>query len=298
MSSQQKDAPSLPDYSNQVEIVEGQTSISSQEEEIQPVRTHTEAQLSEGIKPATGESDTSNISPEEPFSDSDFHLYLPASMECCTQEQQTVIPTQKESVPEDSPVINFVSQDVSPQKKTKEKRKLSPEPEQPLRRVTRRQLKLDELSESEPYGKKLRSSSSPSSSPQPLRRIKPTIRSFFRRVTTAGQPPSKTAKGKSSPVVQEGDVSVAKSDVSGHESAAAVQESEATVQESEAAVQESEATVLENEVEMDTGETVVQETQQEEIGASNVQATAEAGWKHFSQHVVPNTLKNLKVPVY
>ncbi|XP_074547506.1 telomeric repeat-binding factor 2-interacting protein 1 isoform X2 [Halichoeres trimaculatus] len=236
----QKDSLSTPDDSKQLELVEAQTSISSQEEEMQPVSAHTGEQLAEGTEPETEASKTSQ---EEPSSEcpKDFHLFLPDTQEPETQEKQTVISTQKESVPEDSPVAHSVSQDVSPQKKLKEKRNISPE--QPQRRRTRRQLQLDELLGPEPYCKKLRSSpssaSSSSSSPQLLRRIKPTVRSASWRDTTAEQPPSKTARGKGAPVEQDSKTAAAKSDVAGHESAAAVQESDVAEHESAAAVQES-----------------------------------------------------------
>ncbi|KAL3978349.1 gamma-aminobutyric acid receptor subunit pi [Sarotherodon galilaeus] len=78
----------------------------------------------------------------------------------------------------------------SSSEKPKEKQKASPVLEQPSRRRTRRQLEL------EPYGKKLRSSSTQAvqttSSPQPLKKTK----SALQKDTTTDQPPPKKARGK------------------------------------------------------------------------------------------------------
>lgn len=82
----------------------------------------------------------------------------------------------------------------SSSKKPKEKQKASPAPEQPPRRVTRRQLEL------EPYGKKLRSSSTQegqsTSSPEPLTRAKSAVKSALQKDTSTEQPPPKKARGK------------------------------------------------------------------------------------------------------
>uniref|UniRef100_A0A3P9C9F0 Telomeric repeat-binding factor 2-interacting protein 1 n=1 Tax=Maylandia zebra TaxID=106582 RepID=A0A3P9C9F0_9CICH len=83
--------------------------------------------------------------------------------------------------------------------KTNEKQKASPVLEQPLRRTTRRQLEL------EPYGKKLRSSSTQAvrttSSPQPLKKTK----SALQQDTTTDQPAPKKARGKTPRAAAESD---------------------------------------------------------------------------------------------
>ncbi|XP_034541818.1 telomeric repeat-binding factor 2-interacting protein 1 isoform X1 [Notolabrus celidotus] len=273
----QIDPQSVAADSKQLDIFEAQMPISLQEEE---VSTQIEEQLAESTEPETEEAETSTTPLEDSVlnSQTNFHLSLPESLESETQEQHIVSFTQKECVPEDSPAAHSVSQDASCQEKPKEKRKPEPEPEpeQLQRRLTRRQLQLDDLLGPEPYGKKLRSSSSSvSSSPRLLRKIKPGVRSAFWRDTTAEQPPSKRARGKGAAAVQdseaamqesaaaepESEVAMQESEAAVQESEAAVQESEAAVQESEAAVQESAAAEPESEVAMQESEAAVQESE-------------------------------------
>ncbi|CAJ1050494.1 telomeric repeat-binding factor 2-interacting protein 1 isoform X1 [Xyrichtys novacula] len=237
------------------------------QEEVQQVSKEEEEQPAERPNPETVEVQTSNSPQEELILDSqdDFHLFLPDSTEPGTQ-QQTVDSTQKESVPEDSLAAHSVSQDASFHKKSRKKQRDTPESEQPEppRRRTRRQLQLEELFESKPYGKKLRSSSSsasPSSSPQPLRRVKTAFRSAHLKDTTAEQPPSKRARGKDAPAEPESEAVMQESETLEQESEPAEQKSEAVVQESEPAEQKSEAVVQESEPAEQKSEAVVQESE-------------------------------------
>ncbi|KAM7005793.1 telomeric repeat-binding factor 2-interacting protein 1 [Tautogolabrus adspersus] len=199
----QIDSQSVLADSKQPDIKEAQTSVDPQEQQVSP-----HEQLVESAQLETVGAEISNASQcEEPILDSqvDFHLFLSETMRPETEEGQTITLTQKESVPEDSPAAHsLLLHDASSQKKTKEKQKASPEPEQPQRRLTRRQLRLEESFGPEPYGKKLRSSSSSaSSSPQPLRKTKQAVKPAPQKDTTAEQPPSKRARGKNAAAVQD-----------------------------------------------------------------------------------------------
>ncbi|XP_034541827.1 telomeric repeat-binding factor 2-interacting protein 1 isoform X2 [Notolabrus celidotus] len=271
----QIDPQSVAADSKQLDIFEAQMPISLQEEE---VSTQIEEQLAESTEPETEEAETSTTPLEDSVlnSQTNFHLSLPESLESETQEQHIVSFTQKECVPEDSPAAHSVSQDASCQEKPKEKRKPEPEPEpeQLQRRLTRRQLQLDDLLGPEPYGKKLRSSSSSvSSSPRLLRKIKPGVRSAFWRDTTAEQPPSKRARGKGAAAVQDSEAAMQESAAAEPESEVAMQESEAAVQESEAAVQEIAAVLEVIAAAVQESAAAVQGSRDEESGPANVKET-------------------------
>ncbi|XP_051272058.1 telomeric repeat-binding factor 2-interacting protein 1 isoform X2 [Dicentrarchus labrax] len=188
----------IPAESTQPETVEAQTSVST-EGEVQHVNPQTDKQPAGSTQVETEVSNSPQ--PEGPCLDTQTDAPpLPAeSTEPGTDETQTKVSPQKDSVPVDSPPAQPKSlPSTSSQKKPKEKQKSSPRLEQPLRRLTRRQLQLDESPE--PYGKKLRSSSSsaeqPSSSPQPLRKTKAAVKSALQKDTTVDQPPSKRAREK------------------------------------------------------------------------------------------------------
>ncbi|KAG8007682.1 Telomeric repeat-binding factor 2-interacting protein 1 [Nibea albiflora] len=200
----QIDDPSIP-------AVEAQTSTRLQGEE-EHVNSQTEIQPAERIQGETGEAETSNSpQPEGPCLDTvtDDHSVSAESTKPETDEPQTTLSPQKESVPTDSSPAQPVSMpsSTSSQKKSNEKQKDSPRLQQPQRRSTRRQLKLEEESLHEPYGKKLRSSANfaekSSSSPQPSRKTKSAVKSPLQRDTTDNQPPSKRAKGMSVAAVEE-----------------------------------------------------------------------------------------------
>uniref|UniRef100_A0A8C4E3L4 Telomeric repeat-binding factor 2-interacting protein 1 n=1 Tax=Dicentrarchus labrax TaxID=13489 RepID=A0A8C4E3L4_DICLA len=196
--SPQIDDQFIPAESTQPETVEAQTSVST-EGEVQHVNPQTDKQPAGSTQVETEVSNSPQ--PEGPCLDTQTDAPpLPAeSTEPGTDETQTKVSPQKDSVPVDSPPAQPKSlPSTSSQKKPKEKQKSSPRLEQPLRRLTRRQLQLDESPE--PYGKKLRSSSSsaeqPSSSPQPLRKTKAAVKSALQKDTTVDQPPSKRAREK------------------------------------------------------------------------------------------------------
>ncbi|XP_034725392.1 telomeric repeat-binding factor 2-interacting protein 1 [Etheostoma cragini] len=203
----QIDDQSIPSESTQPEIGEAQTSISPKEK-VQHVSPQTDEQPGESTQVETVEAETSNSpQPERPCLDpqTDSHPILAESAEPETDE---LISAQKESVPEDSPPTQPEPlPETSSQKKPKAQQKASPKPEKTQRRLTRRQLVLEDPPSPEPYGKKLRSSStSPgklSSSPQPSKKTKSAVESALQKDTTVEQPPCKRARGKSVTAVAE-----------------------------------------------------------------------------------------------
>ncbi|XP_070759317.1 telomeric repeat-binding factor 2-interacting protein 1 [Enoplosus armatus] len=176
-----------------------QTSVSPQRE-VRDVSPQTDKQPAESTQVETVEAETP-ISPQPEGPQTDAHPIPAESTEPKPVEPQTVVSLQKESVPEDSlPAEPESLPNASSQKKPNEKQKASPKLEQPQRRVTRRQLQLEESSSPKPYGKKLRSSSSaeqPSSSPQPSKKTKSAVKSALQKDMIVDQPPSKRARGKS-----------------------------------------------------------------------------------------------------
>uniref|UniRef100_A0A3B3DWS6 Telomeric repeat-binding factor 2-interacting protein 1 n=1 Tax=Oryzias melastigma TaxID=30732 RepID=A0A3B3DWS6_ORYME len=79
--------------------------------------------------------------------------------------------------------------------KLKDKRKASPATDQPVQRMTRRRLELEAAASSEPYGRKLRSSSSsPAPSPQKSKKTNP-VKAARENSPEAEQPPPKRARG-------------------------------------------------------------------------------------------------------
>ncbi|XP_075966857.1 telomeric repeat-binding factor 2-interacting protein 1 isoform X2 [Anarhichas minor] len=190
---------SIPPESTETEIVDAQTPIPPQEE-VQHVDPQTDKQPAESTQVETVEAETSySPQPEGPCLDpqTDAQPVSAESAEPETEEPQTIIL----SVPEDSPPPAEPESlpDTSSQKKAKEKQKDSPKLEQPQRRVTRRQLVVEMSSLPEPYGKKLRSSttSPPSSSPQPAKKTTSDAKSALQRDTTVDQPPAKRTRGES-----------------------------------------------------------------------------------------------------
>ncbi|KAF1391862.1 hypothetical protein PFLUV_G00046460 [Perca fluviatilis] len=198
----QIDDQSFPSESPQPKVGEAQRSFSPQEK-VQHVNPQTDEQPTESTQVGTVEAETSNSpQPEGPCLDPQTDAH-PIPAESTEPETDELISPQKESVPEDSPPAQ---PETSSQKKPKAQQKASPKPEQPQRRLTRRQLVLEELSP-EPYGKKLRSSTSspgqPLSSPQPSKKTKSAVKSALQKDTTIEQPPSKRARGKSVTAVAE-----------------------------------------------------------------------------------------------
>ncbi|KAM4587378.1 telomeric repeat-binding factor 2-interacting protein 1 isoform 1-T2 [Odontesthes bonariensis] len=174
------------------------------------VDTHTSIPLKEKEQPVNQQTAEENEStqPETEKAPS------PQTEACCADLQTDTQPStadtsepdrdgpqtaaQKRSLPEDSPSAQLESspKDTS-SKKQKEKQKASDSLEQPMRRITRRQLELEALSSPEPYGKKLRSSSSSgTSSPQSLKKNKSAVKFSLQKDTTTNQPPRKRAREK------------------------------------------------------------------------------------------------------
>ncbi|KAA8593289.1 hypothetical protein FQN60_009405 [Etheostoma spectabile] len=203
----QIDDQSIPSESTQPEIGETQTSLFPKER-VQHVNPQTDEQPAESTQVETVEAETSNSpQPEGPCLDpqTDSH---PIPAESAEPETDELISAQKESVPEDSPPTQPEPlPETSSQKKPKAQQRASPKPQQPQRRLTRRQLVLEEPPSPEPYGKKLRSSSTspgkPSSSAQPSNKTKLAVKSTLQKDTTVEQPPCKKARGKSVTAVAE-----------------------------------------------------------------------------------------------
>lgn len=197
----QIEAQCKPPESIQPEILEAQTSICPQGKE-EPVSPQTDKQPAENTPVETVESKMSS-QPEEPCLDppTDAQPISAESSEAEKDDQQTNVSPQKESVPEVSPQAQAKALlTTSSRRKLKEKQKASPRLEQPQRRVTRRQLQLEESSSPEPCSKKLRSLSSSAkqpSSPQPSKKTKSADESTPQKDTTVDQPPSRKAKEKS-----------------------------------------------------------------------------------------------------
>ncbi|XP_069546977.1 telomeric repeat-binding factor 2-interacting protein 1 [Brachyistius frenatus] len=184
-----------------------QTSICPQEEE-QHVKQQTDEQAAESTQAETVEAVTSDRTQTEgPWVDlqTDTQLLIAETTEPERDGALTTVSPQKQSVPEDSlPARPEPSPQTSTSKKLKEKHKASPQLDEPQCRMTRRRLVLEAASSSpssEPYGKKLRSSSNsaerPASSPQPSRKTKSAATSALQKDTATDQPPSKKARGKS-----------------------------------------------------------------------------------------------------
>ncbi|XP_042351637.1 telomeric repeat-binding factor 2-interacting protein 1 [Plectropomus leopardus] len=192
----QIDVQLIPSETTQPEIVEAQTSISP-EEEVQHVNPQAQEQPAENAQVENVEAETSNSpQPEGPSLDPHTDAQPISAESAETDEPQTIISPHKESVPEDSPPAQPESlPNTSSQKKSKEKQKASPKPEQSPQRLTRRQLVVEE-----PYGKKLRSSTTspgqPSSPPQPLRKTKSAVKSALQKHITVEEPPAKRARGR------------------------------------------------------------------------------------------------------
>ncbi|CAG5979713.1 unnamed protein product [Menidia menidia] len=115
-----------------------------------------------------------------------------AEMSCSPQAEQPFPDTS----PGDSPLPQLESTPTSTSsKKQKKKQKASGAMKQPARRMTRRQLEMQQSPE--PYGKKLRSSSSSHTpSPQSSKRQKSVGKSALQKDTATDSPPPKRARGK------------------------------------------------------------------------------------------------------
>lgn len=176
--------------------------LSSPHGEVQHVNPQTDAQTAESTPVGTVAAGTSDsLQSEGPCLDPETDVH-PISAE--STEPESVISPQNECVPEDSLQS---PPDTPSQIKRKVKQKASPKLEQPQRRITRRQLELEASSSPEPYGKKLRSSSTSAekllSSPLTLKKTKSSVKSALQKGTTIDQQPSKRARGESVAAVAE-----------------------------------------------------------------------------------------------
>lgn len=181
------------------ESIEART-LSSPHGEVQCANPQTDAKAAESTQVETVADEVANsLKPEGPCLNPETDVH-PTSAE--STEPQSVISPQNESVLEDS----LQSLPDTPSL-IKRKVKASPKLEQPQRRITRRQLELEASSSPEPYGKKLRSSSTPaekpSSSPLTKTKTKSSVKSAHEKDTTTDQPPSKKARGESVTAVAE-----------------------------------------------------------------------------------------------
>lgn len=167
------------------------------------VRQKTDKQQTESKQSETLEAEVSqSFQTAAPCADlqAEIQLLTAETTDAETGEPQPVSP-QKQSLSGDdsTPAQPKPTPKCSSSEKPKEKQKASPVLEQPLRRTTRRQLEL------EPYGKKLRSSSTQAvrttSSPQPLKKTK----SALQQDTTTDQPAPKKARGKTPRAAAESD---------------------------------------------------------------------------------------------
>ncbi|XP_030585579.1 LOW QUALITY PROTEIN: telomeric repeat-binding factor 2-interacting protein 1-like [Archocentrus centrarchus] len=174
---------------NAPENVDAQTSISLQEQE-QHVSQKTDEQPSDGQQSDTVEAEAAQSSQTvAPCANlqAETQLLTAETTEAERGGPQVTVSPQKQSLSGESPPKTSSS------KKLREKQKVSPMLEQKPRRMTRRQLEL------EPYGKKLRSSSTQTvrstSSPEPLKKTKSAVKSALKG-TILDQPPPKKARGE------------------------------------------------------------------------------------------------------
>ncbi|XP_031587247.1 telomeric repeat-binding factor 2-interacting protein 1 isoform X1 [Oreochromis aureus] len=175
-----------------VQLVQtGSTPENVDQEEEQHVSQKTDKQQTESKQSETLEAEVSqSFQTVPPCADLQAETQL-LTTDAERGEPQPLSP-QKQSLSGDdsTPAQPEPTPKCSSSEKPKEKQKASPVLEQPSRRRTRRQLEL------EPYGKKLRSSSTQAvqttSSPQPLKKTK----SALQKDTTTDQPLPKKARGK------------------------------------------------------------------------------------------------------
>lgn len=170
--------------------------------EVQHVNPQTDPQTAESTLVATVAPETSDsLQPEGLCLDPEADVF-PISAE--STEPESVISPQNEYMPEDSPQS---LPDTPSRIQRKVKQKASPKLEQPQRRTSRRQLELEAPSSPEPYGKKLRSSSTSAekllSPPLTLKKTKSSVKSALQKSTTIDQQPSKKARGESVAAVAE-----------------------------------------------------------------------------------------------
>lgn len=187
-----------------VQLVQtGSTPENVDQDQEQHVRQKTDKQQTESKQSETLEAEVSqSFQTAAPCADlqAEIQLLTAETTDAETGEPQPVSP-QKQSLSGDdsTPAQPKPMPKCSSSEKPKEKQKASPVLEQPLRRPTRRQLEL------EPYGKKLRSSSTQAvrttSSPQPLKKTK----SALQQDTTTDQPAPKKARGKTPRAAAESD---------------------------------------------------------------------------------------------
>lgn len=182
---------------NTPETVDAQTSVSLQEQE-QHVSQKTDEQPNDGQQSDTVEAEAAQSSQTMALCadlQAETQLLTAETTEAERDGPQMTVSPQKQSLSGDSPPAQpECPPKTSSSKKPREKQKASPMLEQKPHRMTRRQLEL------EPYGKKLRSSSTQTvqstSSPEPLRKTKSAVKSALQKDTTADQPPPKKARGK------------------------------------------------------------------------------------------------------
>ncbi|XP_041835538.1 telomeric repeat-binding factor 2-interacting protein 1 isoform X2 [Melanotaenia boesemani] len=180
----------------QTTLVDPQTSNSLKEDEQnnqQMAEQPDESTQSETVKAETSHS----LQTEEPGANLQT-VTEPDATEPERDGPQTTSSPQKQSSDEESLSAQPESSPKTTScQKQEEKQKVSDNLEQPQRRVTRRQLELEAASSPEPYGKKLRSSSSSASqltsTHHNMRKTK-SVKSGPK--STADQPPPKRAKGK------------------------------------------------------------------------------------------------------
>ncbi|KAK2915222.1 telomeric repeat-binding factor 2-interacting protein 1 isoform X1 [Channa argus] len=178
---------------NMTENLVSQT-LSSPHGEVQQVNPQIESQTADSPRVESQETET----PDSPQTEGPVD-----STEPDNTEQKTTMSPQNVSMPED--LLQSVTEPSSPIKR-KVKQKASGKLEQPQCPKTRRQLEREILSSPEPYGKKLRSSSTTaektSTPPRPLKKKKSAVNSALQKDTT-DQPSCKRARGKTVAAVAE-----------------------------------------------------------------------------------------------
>ncbi|KAF7651300.1 hypothetical protein LDENG_00112590 [Lucifuga dentata] len=174
-------------------------------------QTDDQSIAAEGTKSENVEAQTSG-SPliEEQCVDPQMDVIPAESVQLETEEPQETITLKPMVEAEDASVSQTESPpDTSSQKKSKQKQTASPQPVQPQRRSTRRRLQLEEPTSPQPYGKKLRSSSTPKSpeqlkwSPLSNKKTQSEAKPADQKAATADQLPSKRARGEGVAAVSE-----------------------------------------------------------------------------------------------
>lgn len=160
-----------------------------------------ENQQTDGAPEETAESETMKapMSDSSVTEDSSAELHedvQPGADEAADPDRDGPQPNLSQSPAEDCPHVLAESPvKASTPGKLKDKGKASPATDQPVQRMTRRRLELEAAASSEPYGRKLRSSSSsPAPSPQKSKKTNP-VKAARENSPEAEQPPPKRARG-------------------------------------------------------------------------------------------------------